>query len=92
MIDRVGVDSKIRAWLKRVPLSAIMILLKAVHDELKSRKRAHAAPIALSGDPGRPLCCLLPCRDPDDGRAVSSRAKTVDGGLNPLLRPAERSG
>lgn len=41
MIDLTWLDSKVRGWLKRAPLSAIVILLKAVHQELQARNRAH---------------------------------------------------
>ena len=44
MTDLASLESKIRGWLKRVPLSAIVILLKAIHQELKSRNRAHSSP------------------------------------------------
>jgi len=43
MIDLVWLDSKVRGWLKRVPLSAIVILLKAIHQELQSRNGAHGS-------------------------------------------------
>ncbi len=41
MTDLAWLDSKVRGWLKRVPLSAIVILLTAIHQELQSRNRAH---------------------------------------------------
>lgn len=37
MIDLAKLDFRARTWLKRVPLSAIVILLKAIHEELESR-------------------------------------------------------
>lgn len=37
MTDLATLDCRARTWLKRVPLSAIVILLKAIHEELKSR-------------------------------------------------------
>jgi hypothetical protein len=43
MTDLASLDSKIRGWLKRVPLSAIVILLKAIHQELQWRNRAHSS-------------------------------------------------
>ncbi len=38
MYDLRTLDRRIRTWLKHVPLSAIVVLLKAIHDELKSRR------------------------------------------------------
>lgn len=43
MTDPAWLDSKVRGWLKRAPLSAIVILLTAIHQELKSRNRAHSS-------------------------------------------------
>lgn len=44
MTDLAVLDSKIRARLERVPLSAIVIVLKAIHDELKFRNRTPRPP------------------------------------------------
>lgn len=41
MTDLAWLDSKVRGWLKRVPLSVIVVLLTAIHQELQSRNRAH---------------------------------------------------
>jgi hypothetical protein len=37
MMDLSSLDHKMRHWLRHVPLSAIVILLEAVRDELESR-------------------------------------------------------
>ena len=37
--DTSVLDSRVRAWLKRVPLLAIVVLLEAIDDELRSRGR-----------------------------------------------------
>lgn len=50
MTDLAVLDSKIRAWLERVPLSAIVIALKAIHDELKFRNRTPRPPGLWSRD------------------------------------------
>lgn len=44
MTDRAELDSTIRSWLKRVPLSAIVILLEAVRDEIGARAVAKLSP------------------------------------------------
>lgn len=44
MTDLASLDSQIRAWLKHAPLSAIVVLLTAIHQELQSRNRAHSSP------------------------------------------------
>lgn len=41
MTDLAWLDSKVRGWLKHASLSAIVILLTAIHQELQSRNRAH---------------------------------------------------
>lgn len=40
MTNLASLDSKIRRWLKRIPLSAIVVLLEAVRDEVGSRAAA----------------------------------------------------
>jgi hypothetical protein len=45
MTDLDLLDSKVRRWLKGVPLSAVVVLLQAIHDELKSRATARSIPI-----------------------------------------------
>lgn len=37
MYDLRTLDGRIRTWLRHVPLSAIVVLLKAIHEELRSR-------------------------------------------------------
>jgi hypothetical protein len=39
MTDFMLLEGKLRGWLRRVPLSVIVLLLEAVHDELRSRNR-----------------------------------------------------
>ncbi len=44
MTDLASLNSKIRCWLKRVPLPAMVVLLQAIHDELESRVVARSLP------------------------------------------------
>ncbi len=37
MYDLQALDSRVRTWLRHAPLSAIVVLLKAIHDELRVR-------------------------------------------------------
>ncbi len=38
MYDLRALDSRVRTWLSHVPLAAIVVLLEAIHDELRSRR------------------------------------------------------
>lgn len=37
MYNLRALDSRVRPWLRHVPLSAIVVLLMAIHDELRVR-------------------------------------------------------
>jgi len=96
MTDLVRLDSKIRSWLKRASLPAIVILLKAVHDELKSRTRAHSSLVvrlrshnlrmadSLLPGPGRPAALAHPVRAivtrTTGGRSQQARALNQERG------------
>ncbi len=75
MTDPAWLDSKVRGWLKRAPLSAIVILLTAIHQELKSRNRTHSSPDAPSrGQDLRTEAGLLP-----GPRRVAALSRPVHG-------------
>ncbi len=69
MTDLTWLDSKVRGWLKHAPLSAIVILLKAIHHELESRNRAHSSLGPVSGQTPRMVNSSLP--RPSHPRALS---------------------
>lgn len=75
MTDLAWLDSKVRGWLKRVPLSAIVILLKAIQDELKCRNRAHNSPgVRVMGQQPRAEGSTLP-----GFRRVAALSRPVHG-------------
>lgn len=50
-VDLVGLDAKVRVWLRRVPIQAIIVVLEAIHDELVFRTRtqtSRSAPRSLA--------------------------------------------
>ncbi len=68
MTDRAELDSTIRSWLKRVPLSAIVILLEAVRDEIGARAVAKLSPFP---SPLASHGCTDKQRVPNSGRRSS---------------------